>query len=81
MNILHLKYAVEVAKVGSLNKAAETLLIAAPNVSRSIKELEADLGITIFGRTAKGMFLTPEGHEFIGYAKTILSQIEQVEEY
>lgn len=79
MNILHMKYAVEVARVGSLNKAAETLLIAQPNISRSIKELEGDLGITIFDRTAKGMFLTPEGETFIGYARDILKQIEQVE--
>lgn len=79
MNILHMKYAVEVAKVGSLNKASETLLIAQPNISRSIKELEADLGITIFDRSAKGMFLTPEGEEFINYAKGILKQIDHVE--
>ena len=65
MNILHMKYAVEVAKAGSLNKASETLLIAVPNISRSIKELEADLGITIFDRTTKGMCLTHEGEEFI----------------
>ena len=81
MNLLHMKYAVEVAKVGSLNKAAETLLIAAPNVSRSIKELEADIGISIFERTAKGMELTPEGEEFINYAKGILSQIDEVESF
>lgn len=79
MNILHMKYAVEVARVGSLNKASETLLIAQPNLSRSIKELEADLGITIFDRTAKGMFLTPDGETFIGYAKDILKQIDQVD--
>ncbi|MBQ8895154.1 MAG: LysR family transcriptional regulator [Clostridia bacterium] len=79
MNILHMKYAVEVAKVGSLNKASESLYVALPNISRSIKELEADLGIAIFDRSAKGVTLTPEGAEFIGYAKSILSQIEQVE--
>ena len=79
MNILHMKYAVEVARVGSLNKASETLLIAQPNLSRSIKELEADLGITIFDRTPKGMFLTPDGETFIGYAKDILKQIDQVD--
>ena len=79
MNILHMKYAVEVAKVGSLNKAAESLYVALPNISRSIKELEADLGIAVFDRTAKGMVLTPEGEEFINYAKNILNQIEQVE--
>jgi len=79
MNILHMKYAVEVAKAGSLNKASEYLYVALPNVSRSIRELEADLGITIFDRSAKGVTLTPEGEEFIGYAKEILKQIEHVE--
>ena len=79
MNILHMKYAVEVARLGSLNKAGETLLTAQPNISRSIKELEADLGISIFNRSAKGMILTPEGEEFIHYAKSILKQIDEVE--
>ncbi len=74
-----MKYAVEVARRGSLNKAAEVLLIAQPNLSRSIKELEADLGITIFKRTSKGMMPTVEGAEFIEYAKGILKQIDQVE--
>lgn len=81
MNILHMKYAIEVAKAGSLNKASENLLIAVPNISRSIKELEADLGITIFDRTTKGMCLTPEGEEFMSYARGILTQIESVEKY
>ena len=79
MNILHMKYAVEVAKLGSLNKAAETLMIAQPNISRSIKELEADLGITIFKRSAKGMVLTPDGEEFLDYAQDILNRIERME--
>ena len=79
MNILHMKYAVEVADTGSINKASESLLIAQPNLSRSIKELEADLGITIFERTRKGMSLTHEGSEFIGYARRILEQISDVE--
>ncbi len=79
MNILHMKYAVAVADAGSINKASEQLLIAQPNLSRSIKELEADLGIAIFDRTAKGMFLTPDGEEFIGYARKILNQIDEVE--
>ena len=79
MNILHMKYAVEVAKLGSLNKAAEALMIAQPNLSRSIKELEADLGISIFNRRSNGMELTTEGVEFIGYAQSILKQIDDVE--
>ena len=74
-----MKYAVEVAKTGSLNKAAEKLFMAPPNLSRSIKELESDLGITIFERSQKGVTLTPDGEEFIGYAKSLLKQIDHVE--
>ena len=81
MNLLHMKHAIEVAKAGSLSKASEVLLIAAPNISRSIKELETDLGIVIFERTAKGMILTPEGKEFVNFAKDILGQIEQMERF
>ncbi len=81
MNLLHMKHALEVAKAGSLSKASETLLIAAPNISRSIKELESDLGITIFERTQNGMKLTPDGEEFINFAKGILGQIEEVENF
>lgn len=79
MNILHLKYAAEIAKTGSLNKAAENLYMGQPNLSRAIKELEANLGITIFERSARGMTVTPEGEKFIGYANKILTQIDEVE--
>ena len=79
MNILHLKYAVEIAKTGSLNKAAENLYMGQPNLSRAIKELEASLGITIFDRSAKGMVATAEGEEFLQYARKILAQIDAVE--
>ncbi|MBR5322953.1 MAG: LysR family transcriptional regulator [Clostridia bacterium] len=79
MNILHMKYAVEVAKAGSINKASEMLFVAQPNLSRAIKDLEADLGITIFDRSAKGMVLTIEGREFLTYAQQILRQIDNVE--
>ena len=79
MNLMHVKYAVEVARLGSLNKAAESLMIAQPNLSRSIKELEAELGITIFQRSAKGMILTAEGEEFMDTARDILHRIERLE--
>jgi len=76
-----MKHAIEVARSGSLGKASEVLLIAAPNISRSIKELESDLGITIFDRTQNGMKLTPEGEEFINFAKGILDRIDEVEKF
>lgn len=79
MNIQHLKYALEVAKASSLSKAAENLFIGQPNLSRAIKELEGTLGITIFERSAKGVAVTPEGEEFLVYAKDILDHIDDVE--
>lgn len=79
MNILHLKYAVEVEKTSSLNKAAENLFVSQPNLSRAVKELEESLGITIFKRTSKGMFPTEQGEEFLHRAKGILAHIAEVE--
>ncbi len=79
MNLLHMKYAVVVAETNSINKAAEKLFVGQPNLSRAIKELESNLGITLFERKAKGMFLTPDGEVFIKYAKNILKQIDEVE--
>ena len=80
MNILHVKYALEVAKHKSISKAARNLYMGQPNLSRAIKELESELGITIFERTSKGINPTPDGEEFLQYAKRILLQIEEVEE-
>lgn len=80
MNILHLKYAVEVAKTHSISKAAENLYMGQPNLSRAIKELEESLGITIFKRTTKGITTTPDGDEFLQRARRIVAQVEEVEE-
>lgn len=79
MNIVHLKYAVEVAKTASITKAAENLFMGQPNLSRGIKELEETLGVKIFKRTSKGIVPTPQGEEFLGYARGILAQIEEME--
>lgn len=79
MNILHLKYAVEVEKTRSISKAAKNMLMGQPNLSRAIKELEESLGVTLFKRTSKGMSLTPHGEEFMQYARKILAQIDEVE--
>ena len=79
MNLLHMKYAVEVADTHSLNKAAKRLYVGQPNLSRAIKELESSLGITIFERSSEGVLLTPDGEIFIRHAKSILKQIESVQ--
>lgn len=79
MNLLHLKYAVEVAKSQSISKAAANLYMNQPNLSRAIKELEETLGINIFNRTPKGVSVTPQGDEFLHYAVNILRQVDEVE--
>ena len=79
MNIQYLKYVVEVDKMGSINKAAKNLYMGQPNLSAAIKELEKDLGISIFYRSKKGVFLTKEGEKFLVYAKKIISDINQLE--
>lgn len=80
MNFVTLKYVLEIAKTGSISKAAENLYIAQPNMSRAVKELEGSLGVTLFARTSKGMKPTPEGEKLIYHAEKILKQVETVEE-
>ena len=79
MNLLHLKYVVEVYQTKSFTKAAENLYMGQPNLSRAIKELEQSLGITIFRRTSRGIEITEAGEEFVHYAKKILQEVDVVE--
>lgn len=80
MNLLHMKYAVEIAETNSINKAADELYVGQSALSRAIKELEASLGVTLFERSAKGMFLTADGEIFIRHAKNVLAQIDEIED-
>lgn len=80
MTLMQLKYVVEVASAGTVSKAAENLYIAQPSLTASVKELENELGITIFNRTNKGVILTTEGEEFLGYARQVISQTKLIEE-
>lgn len=79
MNLMQLKYVVEVAQTHSISKAAENLYMNQPNLSRAIKELEESLGVVLFNRSPKGITLTREGEEFLVYAQRILNQMEEVE--
>lgn len=79
MNTLHFRYAVEIEKTRSITQAAENLYMAQPNLSKAIKELESTLGITIFRRTSKGVIPTEQGIKFLGYAKQVLIQINNME--
>jgi len=79
MNLLHLKYAVEIAETNSMTKAADRLYTSQPNLSRAIRELESTLGVTLFKRTSKGIYPTLEGEEFLGYARKVLAQVDEIE--
>lgn len=70
---------VEVERVGSITKAAANLFMGQPNLSKAIKEVENEIGITVFKRSAKGVFPTEKGEEFLEYAKTILVQMDKIE--
>ncbi len=80
MTLLQLKYVVAVANCGSMNKAAKELFIAQPSLTAAIKELEQELGITIFSRTNKGVVLSADGEEFLGYARQVMEQTTLIEE-
>ncbi len=79
MNIVHMRYAVEIANTRSISKAAKNLYTSQPNLSRAIKSLENDLKIKIFRRSAKGIEITIDGEEFLLYARNALAQIKKIE--
>lgn len=79
MTLTQLKYAVIVAGEKSMNEAAKRLFISQPSLSTAIRELETEIGIKIFRRTSRGILLTPEGEEFIGYARQVTEQCELIE--
>lgn len=80
LNLQQLKYALEVANKGSMNEAAKNLFISQPSLSNAVKELEKEVKSTIFIRTNKGVTVTNEGAEFLGYARQVLQQFNMLEE-
>ena len=79
MNTLLFKYAVEIEKSGSITKAAQNLYMAQPNLSKAIKDLEAELGYEIFRRTSGGIKVTEKGGEFLYHAQKMLDQMAELE--
>ena len=79
MTLNQLKYVITVASCESMNEAAKTLFISQPSLSASIKKLEEELGIELFHRTNRGIVTTSEGAEFVGYARQMIEQYQQIE--
>lgn len=74
MTLQQLKYALTIADCGSMNEAAKQLFISQPSLSETMKELETEIGIEIFLRSNRGISITPEGEEFLGYARQVTEQ-------
>lgn len=81
MTLQQLKYLIEVADKGSINKAAKSLYISQPSLSNAIRELEEEVNITIFNRTNRGVVLTDEGAEFLAYARKVVEQAKLLERF
>lgn len=79
MTLTQLRYAITVANAGSLNEAARTLFISQPSLSASIHDLESEIGVELFYRSNRGISTTPEGLEFLGYARQVVEQYELIE--
>ncbi len=78
MTLQQLRYVVEIAREGSMSRAARNLLISQPSLSSSVAALEKDLSIDIFERTSRGVKLSPDGEQFIRYAAALLEQADNL---
>ena len=80
MTLQQLRYVLTIADAGSFNKAAEQLYVSQPSLSNAVRDLEAELSISIFHRSGRGVTLTNDGAEFLLYARQIYHQYEQLQE-
>ena len=79
MTLQQLRYLIAIAEYGSMNAAAYNLYASQSNLSTAIRDLERELGITIFKRSNRGVTLTSEGPELLGYARQVVEQANMLE--
>ena len=75
-----MKYVTTVAQTGTISDAAKKLFISQPSLTKAVRELEKEMGITIFERTNRGIVISKEGETFLGYARQVLEQAALLEE-
>lgn len=80
MTLQQLRYAVMVAEMGTITEAADKLYISQPSLTNAIRELEKEMNIQIFNRTNKGISISKEGEDFLGYARQVLEQAAILED-
>ena len=74
MTLQQLRQVLTIAESNSMNEAAKQLFISQPSLSETMKELETEIGLDIFLRSNRGIVITPEGEEFLGYARQVTEQ-------
>ncbi|MBP0962054.1 MAG: LysR family transcriptional regulator [Oscillospiraceae bacterium] len=79
MTLQQLKYVITIAETSSITTAAQRLFIAQPSLSKAVAELEKEMGITIFHRSNRGVYLSEDGTKFLSYARQIVEQAELLE--
>jgi DNA-binding transcriptional LysR family regulator len=79
MTLQQLRYLIAIAEYGSMNAAAYNLYASQSNLSTAIRDLERELKITIFKRSNRGVTLTNEGTELLGYARQVIEQADMLE--
>ncbi|MCD7763206.1 MAG: LysR family transcriptional regulator [Lachnospiraceae bacterium] len=80
MTLTQLLYAVTIADMKSMNKAAAALYVSQPALSAAIRDLEDELHIELFIRSNRGIMVTPEGTEFLRYARQMSELQRMIEE-
>ena len=79
MTLQQLQQIITIAESGSMNEAAKKLFVTQPNLSSMVKDVEEETGIAIFLRSNRGIGITPEGEEFLGYARQVVDQYRLLE--
>jgi len=80
ITLQQLSYFVEVAAEGSISAAADLLYVSQPTMSAAMKDLESRVGRTLLLRSARGVTLTSDGAEFLGYARQVVEQVALLEQ-
>lgn len=80
MTLQQLRYIIEIAQSGSISLAAQRLFITQPSLSKSVADLEKEMGITIFYRGSRGVMLSPDGVKFLAYARQVVEQADLLEQ-
>jgi DNA-binding transcriptional LysR family regulator len=78
MNLQQLRYLVATADEGTMTRAAEALHVAQPALSRAVRGLEGEIGVTVFERMGRGVGITRDGREVVAIARRILSEVDRL---